>query len=71
MGEGRFEGFGPMDTTAISRHHNGFGLRGLAEGLHQLMDELPELVGIDMGHDVPHHLVGAVLDCPDHGEQHA
>ncbi len=44
MGEGRFEGFGPRDTAAISHHHNGFGLRGLTEGLHQLMDELPDLV---------------------------
>ena len=67
--ECRVELVRPMDTTAIDNHHDFF--RSFAEGRHDLMNILAQLLGIKVGHDFIKDFGGAILDRPNDTEQHA
>src|SRR5436853_753554 len=67
--EGRVELMRPMDPAAIDDHDDVFA--GFAKGCHHLMDILAQLLGIKVGHDFIEDFGGAILDSPNHTEQHA
>lgn len=52
-----------MDATAVGHYHDLFP--GVAEDGHHLMEILPKVLGIKMGHDFIENAVGAILDSPD------
>src|SRR6266568_1409869 len=59
----------PMDSAAIDDHHDLFA--SFAEGRHDLMDILAQLLGIKVGHDFIEDFGGAILDRPNNTQQHA
>ena len=67
--EGRIELVRAVDPTAIDDHHDLFV--GVAEGCHHLMDILAQLLRIKVRDDFIEDFGGAILDCPNHTEQHA
>src|SRR5919197_4069701 len=67
--KGRIELVGPMDPAAIDDHHDLFA--GFPEGRHHLMDVLPQLLGIKVGHNFIEDFGGAILDRPNDTQQHA
>src|SRR2546428_1115034 len=67
--EGRVELMRPMDAAAIDDHHDLFA--SFAEGRHDLMDILAQLLGIKVRHDFIEDFGGAILDRPNNTEQHA
>src|SRR5213595_3845355 len=67
--EGRVELVRPMDPAPIDDHHDLFP--GCAEGRHDLMAILAQLLGIKMGHDLREDLGGPILDRADDTEEHA
>jgi len=67
--EGRVELVRPMDPAALDDHHHLFA--GCAEGRHDLMDILAQLLGITVGHDCREDCGRAILDCSHDTEQHA
>src|SRR4030095_1281472 len=67
--EGRIELVRPVDPTAIDDHHDLFV--GFAEGCHQLMEILAQLLRIKVRDDFREALGGAILARPNHPEQHA
>src|SRR5262245_27737640 len=67
--EGRIELMGPMDPAAIHDHHDVFV--SFAEGGHDWMEILAQLLGIKVRHDFIEDLGGAILDRTDDTEQHA
>ena len=58
-----------MDPAAIHDHHDVFA--GFAEGGHDLMEILAELLGIKVRHDFIEDFRGPLLDRADDAEQHA
>jgi hypothetical protein len=66
--EGRVELVRPMDPAAIDDHHDLFA--SFAEGRHDLMDILAQLLGIKVRHDFREDFGGAILDRPNDTEQH-
>ena len=56
-----------MDPATIDDHHDLFP--GFAEGRHDLMEILAQLLGIKMGHDLIEDTRRAILDSPDNAEQ--
>ena len=67
--EGGVELVGPMDPAAIHDHHDLFA--GCAEGGHDLMEILAELLGIKVRHNFIEDFGGPILDRANHAEQHA
>ena len=67
--EGRVKLVRPMDPAAIDDHHDLFAR--FAEDGHHLMDILPQLLGIKVGHDFIEDFGGPILDGAKHAEQHA
>src|SRR5215471_21196661 len=67
--QGRVELVRPMNPAAVDDHHDLF--TGLAEGRHDLMEILAQLLGIKVRHDVIEDFGGPILDCPNDTEQHA
>jgi hypothetical protein len=67
--EGRVELVRPMDAAALHDHHDLF--LGFPEGGHDLMEILPQLLGIKVRHDFIEDFGGPILDCPNDPEQHA
>jgi hypothetical protein len=67
--ESRVELVRPMDPAAIDDHHDVFA--GFAEGRHDLMEILAQLLGIKVRHDFIEDFGGAILDGPNDTEQHA
>ena len=67
--EGRVQLVRPMDPAPIDDHHDLFP--GCAEGRHDLMERVAQLLGITMGHDLIEHFGGPRLDRPDDTESHA
>ena len=67
--EGRVELVGPMDPAAIDDHHDVFAR--FAEGGHDLMEILTQLLGIKVGYDFIEDFRGAILDSADDAEQDA
>jgi hypothetical protein len=63
---GRVQLVRPMDPAPIDDHHNLFP--GFAEGRHDLMDILTQLLGIKMGHDLIENFGGPILDRADDTE---
>ena len=69
MVEGRVELMRPMDPAPVDDHDHLFA--GFAEDCHHLMEILAQLLGINMGHDLIEDTRRAIVDSPDHAEQHA
>src|SRR5689334_17120727 len=67
--KGRVELVSSMDPAAIHDHHDLFAR--FPEGRHHLMDVLPQLLRIKVGHDFIEDFGGAILDRPNAIEQHA
>src|SRR5919198_6712682 len=67
--EGHIELVRPMDPAAIDDHHDVFA--SFAEGRHDLMEILAQLLGIKVRHDLIEDFGGTILDCPNDTEQHA
>jgi len=65
----RVELVGSMDPAAIHDHHHVFA--GFAEGGHDLMEILAELLGIKVRHNFIEDFGGPILDRANHAEQHA
>ena len=59
----------PMEPTAIDDHDDVFA--GFAEGRHDLMEILAQLLGIKVRHDFIEDFGGAILDGPNDTAQHA
>jgi hypothetical protein len=59
----------PVDPAAIDDHHDLFA--GFAEDRHHLVNILPQLLGIKVGHDFIEDLGCPILDRPQDTEQHA
>ncbi len=55
-----------MDPAPIDDHHDLFP--GFAEGRHDLMEILAQLLGIKMGHDLLEDFGGPILDRADDTE---
>jgi hypothetical protein len=68
MFKGRVELVGPMDPTAIDDHHDLFA--SFPEDRHHLMDILPQLQGIKVGHDFIEDFGGPILDGAQDAEQY-
>jgi len=66
--EGRVKLVRPMDPAAIDDHHDLFAR--FAEDGHHLMDILPQLLGIKVGHDFIEDFGGPILDRTNDAEQH-
>jgi len=64
--EGRVQLVRPMDPAPIDDHHDLFP--GFAEGRHDLMEILAQLLGIKMGHDLLEDFGGPILDRADDTE---
>ena len=58
----------PMDPAAIDDHHD--LCASFAEDGHHLMDILPQLLGIKVGHDFIEDFGGPILDGTNDAEQH-
>src|SRR5215510_6941081 len=58
----------PMDSTAIDDHDDLFA--GFAEGGHDLMEILAQLLRIKVRHDFIEDFRGPILDGADNAEQH-
>ena len=58
-----------MDAAAIDDHDDLFA--SFTKDMHDLMEILAQLLGIKMGHDLIEDTRRAILDSPDHAEQHA
>lgn len=58
--QGRVELVGAMYSAAIDDHDHLFA--GFAEGRHDLVDVLTELLGIKVGHDFIEDFGGPILD---------
>src|SRR5262249_43240108 len=69
VGQRRCELMRPVDATAVGNHDHLFA-RVAKEG-HHLMDVLAKPLRLKMGHDLVEDFRGAILDCPNHTEQHA
>ena len=67
--QGRVELVRPMNPAAVDDHHDLFA--GFAEGRHDLMEILAQLLGIKVRHDFIEDFGGTILDCPNDTEQHA
>src|SRR6266700_61628 len=67
--ECRVELMRPMDAAAIDDHHDLFA--SFAEGRHDLMDILAQLLGIKVRHDFIEDFGGTILDRPNDTQQHA
>src|SRR5262245_48050476 len=67
--ERRVELMSPVDAAAIDDHDDLF-VR-FAEGRHHLMEILPQLLGIKVGHDFIEDFRGAILDRADDAEYDA
>ena len=67
--EGRAELVGPMDPAAIHNHHDVFA--GFAEGGHDLMAILAQLLGIKVGHDFIENFRSPILDRADDAQEDA
>ncbi len=67
--KGRVQLVRPMDPAAIDDHHDLF--TGFAEGRHDLMDILAQLLHIKVRDDLIEDLGGPILDGAEHAEQHA
>jgi hypothetical protein len=59
----------PVDSAAIDDQHDLFA--GCAEDRHHLVHILPQLLGIEVRHNVIEDFGGARLDRPQDAEQHA
>jgi hypothetical protein len=57
-----------LDPAALDNHHDVF--RGFAEGRHDLMNLLASFLAIKGGHNFLKDFGGAILDHPNHTEQH-
>ena len=66
--ECRVELVRPMDPAAIADHHDLFA--SFAEGRHDLLDRVAQLLGIKVRHDFREDFGGAILDRPNDTEQH-
>src|SRR5919108_2197214 len=66
--KGRVELVRPMDPAPVNDHHDFFP--DFAEGGHDLMDILAQLLGIKMRHDFVEDFGGAILDGANDAEQH-
>src|SRR5438128_2129136 len=66
--ECRVELVRPMDAAAIDDHHDLFP--SFAEGRHDLMDILAQLLGIKVRDDFIEDFGGAILGRPNDTEQH-
>src|SRR5262252_3054265 len=69
VGQRRFELMRPVDATAVGNHDHLFAR--VAKDGHHLMDVLAKPLRLKMGHDLVEDFRGAILDCPNHTEQHA
>ena len=67
--QGRVELVRPMNPAAVDDHHDLFA--SFAEGRHDLMEILAQLLGIKVRHDFIEDFGGPILDCPNDTEQHA
>jgi hypothetical protein len=67
--QGRVELVRPMNPAAVDDHHDLFA--SFAEGRHDLMEILAQLLGIKVGHNFIEDFGGTILDCPNDAEQHA
>ena len=59
----------PVDATAVG-HHDHLFARVAKQG-HHLMDVLAKPLRLKLGHDLVEDFGGAILDRPNHTEQHA
>jgi hypothetical protein len=66
--EGRVQLVRPMDAATIDDHHDLFA--SFAEGGHDLMEILAQLLGIKMRDDFIEDFGGAILDRANDAEQH-
>src|SRR5437763_11286100 len=66
--KGRGELVRPMDPAPVNDHHDFFP--DVAEGCHDLMEIVAQLLGIKMRHDVVEDFGGAILDGANDAEQH-
>src|SRR5215813_12774524 len=66
--QGRVELVRPMNPAAVDDHHDLFA--SFAEGRHDLMEILAQLLGIKVRHDFIEDFEGTILDCPNDTEQH-
>ena len=67
--KGHVELVRPMDPATIDDHHDLFA--GFAEGRHDLMEILAQLLGIKVRHDFIEDFGGPILDRPNDTPQHA
>src|SRR5262245_19669605 len=67
--QGRVELVRPMNPAAVDDHHDLFA--SFAEGRHDLMEILAQLLGIKVRHDFIEDFGGPILDGPNDTEQHA
>src|SRR4029434_5096875 len=67
--QGRVELVRPMHPAAVDDHHDLFA--SFAEGRHDLMEILAQLLGIKVRHDFREDFGGPILNCPNDTERHA
>jgi hypothetical protein len=69
MGERRCKRVRPVDATTVDAHDH--RVPEVAKERHELMNILAKPLGIKLGDDFRKDLRGAILDGPNHTEQHA